>query len=123
MPEISVTPLQPDDSGTKVLLDYDLNTSELISFLVEYEARKLGLQTQRLSPVIAIFRDDKAETIMQRACARGISRIAYEVTKDKSLTKLLFDQAGIAHSPYVKLRPFQLDQALEFARGCNFDVV
>ena len=69
-----------------VLNDYDLSTSELISFLLEYEAHKLGLETRRLTPSVAIFRDDRAETIMQRACAGGISYAAHNITRDKSLT-------------------------------------
>ena len=94
-----------------------------MSFLLEYEARKLGLKAWRIAPELVTFRDDEAEAIMLRACAAGVSHTAYEVTADKSLTKLLFERAGIPHSPYVKLEPSQFDEGLKFARGCNFEVV
>ncbi len=122
MSQVSPKPQSPG-CGTNVLLDYDLSTSELISFLLEYEAHKLGLETWRVTPLIVTFRDDKAETIMTRACARGVSRTAFAVTMDKSLTKRLFDRGGIPHSPYLKLKPSQFEEGLKFARGYNFEVV
>ncbi len=116
-------PKQPRSEGTKVLLDYDLSPSELISFLLEYEAHKLGLEAHRLTPILVAFRDQAAETLMSRACARGVSRTAYEVTMDKSLTKHMFDRAGIPHSPHIKLEPSQFEEGLKFARMHDFDVV
>ena len=110
-------------SGAEVLLEYDLNDSELISFLLEYEANKLDLEVSRLTPLVAIFRGDLTETIMHRACGNGISHTAYNVTKDKTLTKLVLHSAGIATNRGFRFLPSQRDHALAFARSHNFNVV
>ena len=107
--------------NAKILLESALSGTELIAFLMDYEAYKLGLNVKRLSSHIAIFRDDKVETLIHRGCTA--SRAAYNVTRDKGITKRIFDNAGVANSPYVSLHRSQLDDALRFAEAHDFRVV
>ena len=98
--------------------------SSLISFLVEYEALRSGLQVRRLSRLLVTVSDGKKSVCFHRGSGGGkVDYGAFALGMNKAATKMLWEGSEIGVTPYVRVTAKDLSIALSFAQNYNFEVV
>lgn len=108
----------------ELLLEARLKHSALNSFLIEYEARKLGIETNRLPKNFLVCRGPGGKSaLFRRACGPDVSRAAHGVTMNKYLTKRLWDQIGVSQNAYELVNVEDLDAAIRFAQSHDWQIV
>jgi cyanophycin synthetase len=110
--------------NVEVLARAKLHHSALNSFLIEYEARKLGCRVLRLSDfLVQVTTPQGVSDFFRRACGPQVSRAAYLLSMNKRQTKEIWKAAGIPVSDGLALGPNGFDHALEFAWENDWNIV
>lgn len=106
------------------LLKHKLTHSQLNSFLIEYEAIKLGLKSYRLNHyIVIIFGEQGERAIFRRATGPGVSYASDIATMNKDMVKRIWYKNNIPINPWLTLNKNQLKEAVCFAEKYNWNIV
>ncbi|WP_114752684.1 hypothetical protein [Pleomorphovibrio marinus] len=109
-----------------MLQEYKLTHSQLNSFLIEYEARKLGLNCHRLNHYLLIVSDKMGkEALFRRAAGPDVSYSSDIVAMNKDMAKRIWYKKQIPINPWVTVSTNESDFKIaeEFARAFDWGVV
>jgi cyanophycin synthetase len=109
-----------------MLHTYKLTHSQLNSFLLEYEARKLGLTCTRINHYVLIVSDNNGkQALFRRAAGPYVSYAADIVAMNKDLSKRIWHMNQVPINPWISISHCEEDILLaeQFAEKYNWEIV
>ena len=106
------------------LLKHKLTHNQLNSFLIEYEARRMGLDTDRIDHKLVICKDSHGKhALFRRAAGPDVGYAADILCMNKDWTKRLLFKNGIPVNPWITVKVNDVPKAIEFCEKHSWQVV
>ncbi len=106
------------------LIKHKLLAAQLNSFLIEYEARKMGLTTHRIDHLLLTYSDENNNQVLfRRAASPGVTSSADTICMNKVLLKRLWFHHSLPVNPWLAMNGDEVDNAVGFCKKHSWNVV
>ena len=111
------------ENAWEVLLAAELFEGELISTIVELEARRRGLETARVNGTSFVARSGDRQAMFYRTIGPSVSRAATRILYDKWATKSVLRAWDLPTPDGARFHPSSIEEAGRWAEQHDWDVV
>ena len=111
------------ENAWDLLLEAELFEGELISTIVELEARRRGLATARVSGTSFVARSGERQAMFYRTIGPSVSRAATRILYDKWATKVVLRAWDLPTPDGARFHPASVEEAGRWADQHDWDVV
>lgn len=106
------------------LIKHKLIHAQLNSFLIEYEARKMGLRTHRIDHLLLTCADENnKQALFRRAAGPDVTYAADTICMNKDLLKRLWFKHHLPVNPWLAVNGDEIDKAVSFCEKNFWNVV
>jgi len=107
-----------------ILIKHKLIHAQLNSFLIEYEARKMGLTTHRINHLLLTCTDENNnQALFRRAAGSDVTYASDTICMNKDFLKRLWFRYNLPVNPWLAVNGNEIDKAINFCENLSWNVV